>query len=71
MREVNRRRSVVKAISFRIIATIATFILVYLYVGDLKLSGAIGLLDFVSKLFIYYFHERFWAHIKWGVSKSS
>ncbi|MFH1225293.1 MAG: DUF2061 domain-containing protein [Candidatus Diapherotrites archaeon] len=52
--------------TFRIIATIATVVLVLVFTGDLAIAGAIGALDFVSKLAIYYLHERAWAKIKWG-----
>jgi len=65
----NRKRSLVKAISFRIIATLATMVLVYLFTKELTITAGIGFLDFVSKLIIYYGHERVWNLIKWGKSK--
>jgi uncharacterized membrane protein len=59
-------RSVVKAITFRIIATLATIALVMLYTDDLKIAGAVGTLDFLTKLVIYYLHERAWGRVIWG-----
>jgi len=62
-----RRRSILKTITFRIIATLTTFILVLIITGDLMIAGVIGLLDTISKLFIYYSHERVWNKISWGI----
>jgi len=62
----NHTRSMLKSITFRIIATLTTMILVYLATGSLEITLGIGFLDIVSKLFIYYFHERVWDSIKWG-----
>ncbi len=59
-------RSVVKAISFRIIASLITVILVLIFTGNLALAGAIGILDLILKLIIYYLHERVWDKIVWG-----
>ncbi len=60
------RRSIVKAITFRIVATLATIIIVYLVTGNLKLSGLLGGLDLISKFILYYLHERIWESISWG-----
>jgi uncharacterized membrane protein len=62
----SQKRSITKTISFRIFATIATTILVFVVTGDLALAGFVGLLDTVIKLIIYYLHERVWNRIVWG-----
>ena len=59
-------RSVVKAISFRIIASLITVILVLIFTGNLALAGAIGILDLILKLIIYYLNVRVWDKIVWG-----
>ena len=59
-------RSIVKAITFRIIATITTMILVLILTGDLALAGVVGALDLILKLLIYYLHERVWDKVHWG-----
>jgi adenylylsulfate kinase len=61
------RRSILKTITFRIIATITTFILVLIITGDLMIASVIGILDTILKLFIYYSHERVWNKISWGM----
>jgi len=60
-------RSIVKAISWRIVGTIDT-LLVSLYVtnGELGTSSAIASIDFITKMVLYFFHERVWNTIKWG-----
>ncbi len=60
-------RSVVKAISWRVLGTVDTM-LVSLYVtnGELGTSTAIASIDFITKMILYFFHERVWNTIKWG-----
>ena len=65
MREA-RWRSIVKALTWRFIATSTTMVLAYAVTGDLKIAGAIGAADVVIKLFFYYCHERAWGRIPWG-----
>jgi uncharacterized membrane protein len=59
-------RSIAKTFTFRIIATITTMVLVLIFTGDLTLAGVVGVLDLISKLIIYYLHERVWNRISWG-----
>jgi uncharacterized membrane protein len=65
MREA-RKRSVIKALTWRVIATSTTMVLAYAATGDLKVAGAIGAADVVIKLLFYYVHERAWGRIPWG-----
>ena len=60
------KRTLAKTITFRIIATITTVILVLTFTGDYALAGIIGVLDVISKLVIYYLHERVWHKVRWG-----
>jgi adenylylsulfate kinase len=60
-------RSIAKSFTFRIIATITTITLVFLLTRSLKIAGIVGLLDFSSKIVIYWIHERVWGKIYWGV----
>lgn len=61
-----QKRSIVKTITFRIIATITTVILVLIFTENLALASIIGVLDLISKLIIYYLHERVWNKVSWG-----
>lgn len=60
-------RSWAKSISFRILATTITMILVYVFTGNIKAMAGVGILDVVSKLALYYIHERVWEKISWGL----
>lgn len=59
-------RSVAKAFTWRVLATLTTAGLVYAFTGRLDITLGVGLLDVLLKIFFYYFHERLWDKIKWG-----
>ena len=61
-------RSITKAISWRIIATLTTVIIVYALTKDIAITLGAGALDIVAKLIAYYLHERAWNMIRWGKS---
>ena len=58
-----RYRSIMKSISFRIIATTATILIFYTFTGKLMLSLGAGAVETVVKLILYYLHERAWARV--------
>jgi len=60
------KRSVVKALTWRIIAFLVTVIAVYIYSGDIKESLVIGISANSVKIFLYYIHERLWNKVKFG-----
>ena len=59
-------RSAIKAVSWRFWATVTTMVLVYVFTGTLKVALAIGGLEVVLKMIIYFLHERTWNRIRWG-----
>lgn len=59
-------RSIAKAISWRVIGTIDTLIVSYILSNKISLAASIATVDFLSKLVLYFFHERIWNGIKWG-----
>jgi uncharacterized membrane protein len=60
------RRSIVKALSWRLMATAITTGLVYAVTGQGEFAAGIGLADTLIKLFIYFGHERLWNRIPFG-----
>jgi uncharacterized membrane protein len=64
------KRSVVKALTWRMIATLTTMSLVFIFTGDLTLAGTVGFFDIALKLFFYYLHERAWNRLSWGRGKA-
>jgi adenylylsulfate kinase len=61
-----KRRSVLKTLSWRIWATLTTAALVLLFVGEVKIALAIGGLEVIIKMALYFLHERWWNTIKYG-----
>lgn len=59
-------RSVAKAVSWRIIGTLDTLLISYLLTGEVVLAASIASIDFVTKMVLYFFHERLWNKIGWG-----
>ena len=69
MYKETNKRSIVKGISWRIVATTTTIIIVYIFFGRLDLAIAAGILESVAKVGLYWAHERAWFKIKWGRKK--
>ncbi len=59
-------RSVAKAVSWRIIGTLDTLLISYILTGEVVLAASIASIDFVTKMILYFFHERIWNTINWG-----
>ena len=56
----SRTRSLFKALSWRIIATITTAVIAYLVTGEIDTAMLIGGIEVFVKFAIYYLHERLW-----------
>ena len=63
------QRSLVKALSWRVIATLITTLLVFVLTGRPEFAAKVGLADTILKLFIYFGHERLWNRIPFGRPK--
>jgi adenylylsulfate kinase len=57
---------VAKALSWRVLGTIATSLLVFLFTRRLVLSLAVGAAEFVSKIGLFWLHERVWDRLRFG-----
>lgn len=67
---VSKSRHILKTITWRIIGTIDTIVLSWLITGSLTLGFSIGGVEVVTKMFLYYLHERAWYKFsKYGVNK--
>lgn len=62
-------RSVTKAVSWRITASLITVLLVFLITGKINLALSVGILDVIIKIIAFYVHERIWNKIRWGKDK--
>ncbi len=62
----SRRRSVVKAVSWRVVATSITAIVAWVITESLQFAALIGGADTVLKLAAFYYHERLWMRVSYG-----
>lgn len=60
-------RSVVKALTWRAIGALDTFLIALVITGRTATSISIGGTELITKTSLYYLHERLWNHIPWGV----
>ena len=60
------KRSLAKTLSWRILATTDTFMISWIITGAIHLAGAIATIEVITKMFLYYGHERGWDKIKSG-----
>lgn len=60
-------RSLLKAVSWRTLGSIDTFLLGLFFTHDAKAAGAIASTEVVTKIALYFFHERAWAQVGWGL----
>ena len=61
-----KRRSILKAISWRIIGTLDTFLISFLITGKIKFAISISGIELLTKFSLYFMHERIWNKIKFG-----
>jgi len=67
---VSYKRHIAKTISWRIIGTLDTMILSWIITGSWKLGLTIGGVEVVTKMILYFFHERIWyKYSKFGLKK--
>jgi len=62
-------RSFCKAISWRCTAFVDTMLISFLITGKLKLALSISIAEVITKLGLYYLHERIWNKISFGKAK--
>lgn len=60
------KRSLAKAVSYRLLGSLFTFVIAFIFTGDVLVSSAVGIVDLIVKVILFYLHERAWNLIKWG-----
>jgi uncharacterized membrane protein len=71
MQKIQHSRSFAKAVSWRVLGSLDTFVIAFIVTGKFDLSAFIVSVEVISKTFLYYLHERAWTRIKWGVTAPS
>jgi len=59
-------RSVWKSISWRVLASCDTVLISYLITGSIAIAASIGSIEVLTKMILYYFHERAWNRFEFG-----
>jgi len=66
---VSYKRHIAKTISWRIIGTLDTFTISWLLTNDITIGAAISGIELVTKMILYFFHERIWYKLsKFGIN---
>jgi len=71
--EISKKRHILKAITWRIIASATTFIIAYLFFKDdphaTEKATGVAITESVIKMGLYYFHERVWYKSNFGLKE--
>lgn len=59
-------RTTAKTLSYRLLGSGVTFVIAYLFTGEILISASISVTEFVLKPLMYWIHERGWNRVKWG-----
>ena len=65
----DQKRHVLKTFSWRAIGTLDTLLLSWIFTGSPLTGAKIALAEILTKMLLYYFHERAWFASNWGVIK--
>ena len=63
LRRGSRRLALAKTLSWRVVATTTTFLIAWAVTGDLGAGAAVGGIEAVAKMALYYGHERAWERV--------
>lgn len=72
MKDYNKEahlRSIMKAVSYRLLAAIVTTTIVFAFTRKIALSLGVGAVEAAAKVICYYIHERLWSSIGFGQKK--
>ena len=69
-RIVSRRRSVTKAITYRLVIMTFDFVAIYLFTGAVRIAAGFMIASNVYTTIGYLLHERIWARIGWGIDEA-
>jgi len=61
-----KKRTLAKTMSWRVTASLTTFLIAWILTGDLFMGASIGSIEAILKIFLYYYHERIWNNINWA-----
>ncbi|WP_321348196.1 DUF2061 domain-containing protein [uncultured Draconibacterium sp.] len=68
---VKPKLNLAKTLTWRVLASLTSFIIGWVVTGNLDFGLAIGAADVIIKIALYYFHERVWYQLQFGVEKEN
>ena len=63
----SKKRHLLKAVSWRVLGTLDTMTLAWIITGDPYTGLQIGITEVLTKMVLYYLHERAWYQINFGL----
>ena len=66
---VQKKRHAAKALTWRLVGTLDTFLLAWLLTGSVQFGATFSGIEILTKTALYYFHERMWYKTRWGVER--
>lgn len=70
MKDSTYKRHIAKAITWRVVGTIDTILLAWLISGNAYTGLKVGISEVITKMVLYYLHERVWFKVKMGVKRN-
>lgn len=64
----SRKRHIAKTFTWRLIGTLDTMLLAWCITGNPLTGLKIGFAEVITKMLLYYIHERFWYRLNYGLS---
>src|ERR1700753_3844320 len=61
------KRNIIKTVSYRLLGSIDTVILGWIITGNFTFGAKIGASELLTKMLLYYGHERIWQGVKFGL----
>lgn len=65
----SKKRHIAKTVTWRLVGTLDTMTLAWIITGDPLTGLKIGFTEVVSKMILYYLHERVWYKMNYGLGK--
>ena len=64
----SRKRSIVKAVTYRSVIIILDFLVVYLLTHKIETAAGFMIISNIYTTVAYFLHERIWSGIRWGLN---
>lgn len=67
MKAPSIKRHILKTITWRVVGTLDTVVLGWIVTGNPVIGLEIGLLELITKMALYFLHERAWYNVNFGL----